>query len=189
MSDIRQRLIDATFEEVYTKGYHAASLSCILKTAQAKKGSMYHYFSSKKHMVLEMIKEKVQKQNKNFWIELDSCEDNIISSLILILKNTSNRDFANGCPLANLLQECSSDEKDFLELLNSIFSDWDKLFQEALKKAINNNEIRDVDVKSTSLFLIATIEGAILLSKRSASSYEYNICINQLELYLNSLKN
>ena len=35
MSDIRSRLIQATFQEVYAKGYKAASLSSILNIAKA----------------------------------------------------------------------------------------------------------------------------------------------------------
>ena len=65
MSDIRERLLEATFHEIHEYGYHAASLSRILKKAEAKKGSMYHYFSSKKEMALVMIEEKLKKGVKN----------------------------------------------------------------------------------------------------------------------------
>ena len=41
MSTVREKLIDATFNEVFTAGYSAASLANILKRADVKKGAMY----------------------------------------------------------------------------------------------------------------------------------------------------
>ncbi len=92
MSDIRSRLIEATFQEVYSKGYNAASLSSILKSANAKKGSMYHYFSSKKEMVLVMIEEKIKTRVEENWIKLENCEHDILKLLISIIKESANRD-------------------------------------------------------------------------------------------------
>jgi len=188
MSDIRSRLIEATFQEVYAKGYKAASLSSILNIANAKKGSMYHYFSSKKEMVLAMIEEKVKIRVQDNWSQLEACEENILELLISILKESSNRDFTKGCPLGNLLQECSCEDKDFSDLLNGIFGNWSELFEQTLKKAYETDEIVKIDFKNTALFLIASIEGAILISKQSGSSKEFDICMRQLELYLLGFK-
>ena len=61
-NDTRQRLIDVTYEEVYEKGYQAASLSEILSKAQVHKGSMYYYFANKKEMALTASKEKMENR-------------------------------------------------------------------------------------------------------------------------------
>lgn len=188
MSDIRNKLIEATFQEVYEKGYHAASLSSILNRAKAKKGSMYHYFSSKKEMVLVMINEKIKERIENNWKELESCTTHILDLLISILKDTTARDFTKGCPLGNLLQECSSEDSDFSDLLNEILGNWSELFEQTLKKAYEVGEIIKIDFKNTALFLIASLEGALLISKQSGTSKEFDICMNQLELYLLSFK-
>lgn len=188
MSDVRNKLIEATFQEVYSKGYQSASLSAILNTAGAKKGSMYHYFSSKKEMVLAMIEEKIKTRVEANWKELELCEDKILELLISILKESSNRDFTKGCPLGNLLQECSTQDKDFSVLLNEIFNNWSELFEQTLEKAYNKNEIIKINFKHTALFLIASMEGALLVSKQSGSSKEFDICMNQLELYLLGFK-
>lgn len=188
MRDIRNRLIEATYQEVYEKGYHAASLASILHLANAKKGSVYHYFSSKKEMVLVMINEKIKERIENNWKELESCTTNILDLLISILKDTTTRDFTKGCPLGNLLQECSGEDSDFSDLLNQILGNWSELFEQTLKKAFEAGEIVEINFKNCALFLIASLEGALLISKSSGSSKEFDICINQLELYLLSFK-
>ncbi|MCV6608772.1 MAG: TetR/AcrR family transcriptional regulator, partial [Campylobacterales bacterium] len=103
MQDTRTRLIEATFQEVFSNGYKAASLSSILKRAESKKGAMYHYFSSKKEMVIAMIEEKIALRIENKWQKLLK-EENILDSLIEILRDLNSWDLINGCPLGNLLQ-------------------------------------------------------------------------------------
>ncbi|OUR74666.1 hypothetical protein A9Q76_00605 [Arcobacter sp. 31_11_sub10_T18] len=188
MSDIRSRLIEATFQEVYSKGYNGASLASILESAKAKKGSMYHYFSSKKEMVLVMIEEKIRTRVEQNWVKLENCEKDILNLLISIIKESANRDFTKGCPLGNLLQECSCEDKDFSDILNEIFSNWSALFEQTLKKAHQNGEIIEINYKNTALFLISSIEGALLISKQSGSSKEFDICMKQLEIYLLGFK-
>ena len=87
----------------------------------------------------------------------NACETNVLELLISILKDNSNRDFTKGCPLGNLLQECSCTDKDFSDLLNEIFGNWSKLFEQTLKKAYEQNEIIKIDFQNTALFLIASL--------------------------------
>ena len=49
-NETRQKLIDITYDEIYEKGYQAASLSEILSKAQVHKGSMYYFFANKKEV-------------------------------------------------------------------------------------------------------------------------------------------
>jgi len=189
MQDIRTRLIEATFQEIYTHGYHATSLSNILKSADTNKGSMYHYFSSKKEMVLTMIEEKIESRIKKRWKELSVTDKNIIDFLISILNDTENIDLEKGCPLGNLLQESLNDDKDFAEILTKILNNWKNIFLLILQKAVDNNEIKEnIDIKKCATFLIAGIEGALLIAKKSKDRQDYKDCMDQLTYYINSIK-
>jgi TetR/AcrR family transcriptional repressor of nem operon len=44
METTRDKLINATFDEVFSHGYQGASLCDILAKAGVHKGSMYHFF-------------------------------------------------------------------------------------------------------------------------------------------------
>ncbi len=187
MKSSKQKLLDATFEEIYKNGYNGTSLGDILKNSGVKKGSLYHHFSSKKELVLEMMREQFIKRVEENWKELSNSDVNTIDILISTLKNR-DKDFQNGCPLGNILQECSSLDNDFAKVMDDILKIWEKIFEEAINKAIKKGEIKGVDAKQLALFLIAVYEGAILVSKRSKSEKEYKICIAQLDNLLNSLK-
>jgi len=189
MQDIRTRLIEATFKEIYTNGYHATSLANILASADTKKGSMYHYFSSKKEMVLAMIEEKVELRIQKRWEELSNRDTNIIDFLISILNDTQNIDLERGCPLGNLLQESLNEDEDFAEILTKILNNWKKIFLVILKKAVENKEIKEnIEIEKCTTFLIAGIEGALLIAKKSKDRKDYEDCMDQLSFYLYSIK-
>ena len=48
MNNPREKLLDVAFNEIYHCGYNATSIDKILKQASMNKGSMYHFFKSKK---------------------------------------------------------------------------------------------------------------------------------------------
>lgn len=187
MQDVRTRLIESTFQEVFSKGYTGASLSQILNRAEVKKGAMYHYFPSKKDMVLAMIEDKIEDRIKNKWNPLVDTNENIIDSLIFILKDINSWDFTNGCPLGNLLQESLEYDEDFSEILTQILNSWKELFTSILQKAKENGQLNEnVETNQCATFLIASIEGALLLTKKYKNNNDFEACMNQLTLYLNS---
>lgn len=189
MQDVRTRLIDATFHEVFSKGYAGASLSNILNRAEVKKGAMYHYFPSKKEMVLAMIEEKIEKRIENKWKEILDTDEDIIDSLIEILQDINNWNLTDGCPLGNLLQESLDYDEDFAKTLTTILDNWKELFTNILQNAKDKNQIgENVEVQQCATFLIASIEGALLLTKKYDHNNDFASCMNQLTLYLNSLK-
>ena len=117
----RQKLIDATFEEVYSHGYQGAALADILKNAGVHKGSMYHYFSSKKEMVLVTVKEKAATWFSERYDKILELKSGCMDEFAKTLKETKSKDFKRGCPVANLVQEMSNLDEDFQETMRSRF--------------------------------------------------------------------
>ena len=107
-NDTRQKLIDITYDEIYEKGYQAASLSEILSKAQVHKGSMYYFFENKKEMAMSALKEKLSERFTKRYATILAYESNILDELFKVLNDISLRDFKKGCPLANIVQEMSN---------------------------------------------------------------------------------
>ncbi|AXH14608.1 TetR/AcrR family transcriptional regulator [Malaciobacter mytili] len=189
MQDIRTRLIEATFQEVFSQGYNKASLSNILEKANTKKGSMYHYFPSKKDMVLAMIEEKIENRLKIKWEALEKKDKGILDAFIAILKDTPNWDLTYGCPLGNLLQEFLNEDKEFEQLLNTILDKWKNQFINILQKAKDNKELKeDTNIEELAIFLMSSIQGALLLTKKYTTDKLFVASMNQLISYINSLR-
>ena len=184
----RQKLIDATFEEVFSNGYQGASLSNILVNAGVHKGSMYHYFSNKKEMTLVAIEEKISKRNLEKYAQILNLENNYLTALLNSIKDTTRRDFKRGCPIANIVQEMSNIDEDFHKVMKLIYEQFRKYIKDILDKAIKEKEIKECNTYKLALFITSTLEGAILSVKASGDSQDYIDTVEVLENYLNSLK-
>lgn len=188
MSSSRDKLLDIAFEEIYTNGYHATSIDKILKKASMNKGSMYHFFKSKKELTLSVINERINLYIEEKYTVLFEYEENIIEELIKLIKKRDNFNFVSGCKLNNFVQELSSGDKDFKLALEKVYFRFEEIIEQVLQKACDNNEISHNDVKSLSLYVVASIEGCLGTAKKSQNAEIFETCISQLELFLNSLK-
>ena len=189
MSKLREKLLDAALVEVKKRGYHGASINNILKLADGKKGSLYHHFVSKKHLVLRMIEERIYDELQNEWADLKKEQCDNLDNLIKLIKDSSKRDCINGSVIGTLIQEISYEDEDFNVVLNKVLDSWKELFEVQLKKAQEQKEIKkDVNIDELSTFLMAMIQGAMLITKIQGNDTRYNKSINQVIHYLNSLR-
>ena len=174
--DTKDLLLEITFDEVYTYGYQGASVLKILEKAGLNKGSLYHYFKSKKELVLAAIDIKSEEifgqKYKDILNGNAPYLENFEKTLI------SMYEFApRGCPLANLIQEMSNNDEEFDILLKNKYQALKNIIEGILKKAVENKELKTSNISDLSLFLLSGIEGAILSAKtfKDKSMFEKNI--------------
>lgn len=188
MISSRDKLLDVAFDEIYHNGYTATSIDKILKQASMNKGSMYHYFKSKKELGLAVVNEKVNSYIEDKYSVLLKYEENICDELMKLIKNRNNFDFTCGCKLNNLMQELSPIDEDFKIALEKVYLRFENIIEEVLIKAIKKGEIKHNDTKALSMFVVASLEGCLGTAKKSQDGNYFQTCISQLELFLNSLK-
>lgn len=184
----KENLLQVTFNEIYENGYYATSVDKILKKAKMNKGSMYHYFKSKKELVLAVIDAHVYGYiNKKYGAILD-VDDNYIDSMFRVLKDRDSFNFTCGCRLNSLVQELSHQDIDFKVALEKVYFRFEEILQEVLQKAKDNDEISHPDIKALSIYVVASIEGCLSTAKKSQDGMIFANCIDQLEHYINQLK-
>ncbi len=188
MNTTREKLLTVAFDEIYHNGYSATSVDKILKKANMNKGSMYHFFKSKKELALAVINEKVNAYIDDKYCVLLDYEENICDEMMQMNKKRDNFDFTSGCKLNNLMQELSPIDKDFKVALEIVYKKFENIFEKVLDKAIAKNEISHNDTKALSMYIVASIEGCIGTAKKSQDASCFTTCISQLELFLNTLK-
>jgi len=186
----RDLILDVTFSIIYQHGYNATGISAILKECNIPKGSLYHYFKSKKELVLAMIKERLSpKMDMLFSLEKDDSKSSIDLIIETIEKISNNENLVKyNCPLNRLNIELSNSDKDFEKELNKIFENIQNRINVLLDKSIKNNEIKRTDINSLSEFIITSTWGALSLSSNQSSQKRFNNNINHLKQYLKSLK-
>lgn len=184
----RKNLIDSAFDEIYQKGYQGASLTTILKNAKVHKGSMYHFFENKKEMALVCIKEKIYERFVQRYSSIIALESGYLEAFIKSIKDTTNRDFNKGCPIANIVQEMSNIDEDFKVLMEEIYQTFRKNIKDILDLAIKKDEMKECDTTKLALYIASTIEGAILSAKATGNIQDYIDVIDILSSYILSFK-
>ena len=185
-NDTRQKLIDITYDEIYEKGYQAASLSEILSKAQVHKGSMYYFFENKKEMAMSALKEKMKDRFTKRYATILQYESNILNELFKVLNDISLKDFKKGCPLANIVQEMSNLDVDFDAMSKGFYEDLKKCFKDILDKAVLLKELKSCDTQKLALYITVVVEGAILATKATGNEKDYLDSIECLQEYIRS---
>ncbi len=180
METTRDKLINATFDDVFSHGYQGASLADILAKAGVHKGSMYHFFANKKEMALAAIEEKILKKNAEKYRYVETCTSGFLEEFYRQLRDTSVRDFKRGCPIANVVQEMSNIDEDFNTLMKSIYGAFRANIKAILDKAIEVGEMKACDTTKLALFITSMIEGAILSAKATGNAQDYVDVIEEL---------
>ena len=188
MSASKEHLLQITFDEIYENGYYATSVDKILKKAKMNKGSMYHFFKSKKELVLAVIDAHVYNYiDKKYSVILEANE-NHIGAIFGVLYNKESFNFMYGCRLNSLVQELSHQDADFKAALEKVYYRFEQILKEALQKAIDAGEIVHPNVDQLAVYSVASIEGCLSTAQKSQCGDIYCNCIEQLEYYYNQLR-
>jgi TetR/AcrR family transcriptional repressor of nem operon len=155
-NETREKLIDSAFSIFYKQGYQGANIAAILKEVNINKGSMYHYFKSKKELSLAVVDERIRRNiNNKYQTVLES--DTPYQMLFDTLRSSPNT-LVYGCPLNKISQEMIYIDEEFKKLLSSVYADFEKSIADILDKAIEVNEIQPCDTETTARLIIASFE-------------------------------
>ncbi len=190
-AETRAKILMAAFDEIYNRGFQAASLSNILKKTNTTKGALYHHFKNKMELGYAVVDEVIYTTLKANWITPLSETDDPVRLIQQILAEQgaqmTEKDVRLGCPLNNLSQEMSPIDEGFRKRIIAVYSEW----QEALEGACNRGKLvgnirEDADSKQLAVLFIATLEGCLGFAKSSQSLETLMQCghglIMQLEL-------
>ncbi len=185
MQPTREKILDVVFELIYIYGYNGTSMSMILKECGIPKGSLYHYFKSKKEMVLAVIKERLSPRMDLFYDFANDTNKNSIDVLIDAIYKIADKEqlITYGCPLNRLNQEMSPIDKDFEEAITLIYNNIRDKIVLLLK-----NDVINCDTQAVAEFTIASVWGTLSLSPAQSSKKRYLSTISALITYLQSLK-
>jgi TetR/AcrR family transcriptional regulator, transcriptional repressor for nem operon len=183
----REKILDAVYELVYIHGYNGTSMSMILEACAIPKGSLYHFFKSKKELVLSVLKERISPRMDEFYeLKGGSGETNIDAIIINILKLTKKEQaILYGCPLNRLNQEMSAVDKDFEREVIIIY---DRI-KNKIKVLLDRSKLQEgTDTESLADYIIESVWGALSLPPEQSSKERYLRSVGHLITYLKSLK-
>ena len=177
--DTRALLLDSAYDAFYKNGYQGANIAAILAEVGINKGSMYHFFKSKKELGLAVIKEKIEKniiQKYTRILENDSCVETLFQTLI-----NAPETLIYGCPLNKMSQEMVYLDSDFKKSLSSVYIEFEVIIENILAKGIKQKEIDFCETNQTAQLIIASYEGALMIYHLNQDRRQYSQILNTLK--------
>jgi TetR/AcrR family transcriptional repressor of nem operon len=186
----RETIVATATRLMSIKGYHGTSLDDVLRESGVGKGSFYHFFRSKEdlgHAILDTIISGFLERT------LDPCFSDpqgdplaqIRCFLDRIVAAQRAHNCVGGCPLGNLASELSDVHEGFRARLAEVFSAWRDRITEALREARRRQMLSEAcRPEAVAPFLVASLEGAILMTKVTKDIRVMEQCIDEVKRYL-----
>lgn len=186
----RDAILTAAKRLILIKGYNSTSIDDLLGESGVGKGSFYHYFKSKENLGYAILDDIVTSFLERTLAPCFSDPDGhpiaqIRCFLDRVVEAQRERACVGGCPLGNLASELSDVHEGFRARLAGVFSVWRERLTLALRDAQRRGDVgNDCRVDVVAQFLVASLEGAILMTKVSKDIGVMDKCVGELKRYL-----
>lgn len=165
----RQRIVAEAAQLFNRQGYFGVSLSDIMEATALEKGGIYNHFENKDAIAIAAFDYSVKLIWQLFAQALEG-KTNAVERLLAFVAAfrilASNPPLPGGCPLLNTAVEADDAHPLLRERVHAAMDRWRRLLRHTVARGITRGEIRpDVDDDALATIIIATLEGAIMLTR------------------------
>ena len=188
--DTREEIVRAAGRLMHVNGYHATSLDDVLRESGVGKGNFYYYFKSKEDLgyaILDRLVEAlIERTLEPCFSDAEAAPLGQIRCFLgRVLEAQRERNCVGGCFLGNLAAELSDVHEGFRTRLAEVFSAWRRRLTAALVEAQRRGDVvASCQPAQVAQFLVAALEGAILMSKVNKDISVMEQCVDELGRYL-----
>jgi TetR/AcrR family transcriptional repressor of nem operon len=186
----REVVIEAATRLVHLKGYQNTSVDDVLSASGVGKGNFYHYFKSKEDLgyaILDRVVDAfIERALEPCFADPDGARlAQIRCFLGRVREAQRDRHCVGGCMFGNLAAELSDVHEGFRSRLAEVFARWRARLARALEEAQRRGELSpEARPDAVAHFLIASLEGAMLLAKLTKDIAVMDRCVEEMNRYL-----
>jgi TetR/AcrR family transcriptional regulator, lmrAB and yxaGH operons repressor len=176
----RDQILETTCRLLEAQGYHATGLNQIIAESGAPKGSLYYYFPEGKDGLaseaIERIGREVRDRIQHQMASVDDPAEAIESLIRAIAGHLASSGFELGGPLTTVALESATAN----DLLNRACREAYRSWQDAFAAKLRGSGSSENEAAALSVLIVASIEGAILLSRTYHSTEPMEQVASQL---------
>lgn len=190
--ETKQKILNKSGVLFNTQGYKATSISDITSATGLTKGAIYRHFENKavleketlfhlSTVMFEILRERIRCQK--------TAGDKLRAIFRYFESYISNPEVKGGCPLLNAAIEADDTNpvlrREALKILDILRESVIAI----LKNGIRYQQIRkDADTEYYATIIIASLEGAIMMSKLRGNNHDIKRVIKHLESLLGNIE-
>jgi TetR/AcrR family transcriptional repressor of nem operon len=180
----RDRLIQSAQYLFWDRGFAGTSMADLLSHADVNSGSFYHFFESKEAL-LRAVLEMYLGALKPMVVEPAFAQTKEpIARIFAILAGYRGRILQTechyGCPLGRLALEIDPENRPAHHLIAENFRGWITVVRECLE-GVKPRLPKGVDTESLATYVLAVMEGGVMLSRSYGSVEPFDRTIAQLQ--------
>lgn len=174
--NVRDKLLAAAFELIYTKGYNACGVLDITNAAGVPKGSFYNYFKSKEAMALAVLELYRSYLGADLLKDKSKAPIKRLRSLFESYAALHAKwGYERGCMMGNFGAELSSQSGAIRKALKKYFDEFCNTIATVVQEAQDKDELSpNGDANQIARFLVNSWEGAIIRAKIVRTSAPFN---------------
>src|SRR5580698_2587950 len=163
----RERIVAQAAPIFNQRGFAGCSMQDVMDATGLEKGGLYRHFESKEELAAEAFKYALRKAVKTRTEDLEHIAG-IMPKLRYIVTRfvEAPSSIPGGCPLMNTAIDSDDGNPALRKLVKAGLNDWKKRISALVEQGIQAREIRkDVEPRRIANTIIATLEGALMISR------------------------
>lgn len=184
-----KELILARTAPVFNRlGYFGIRMDDILQATGLEKGGIYNHFASKDDLALAAFDYSIALVERRFERALDgkrNAVDRLLAIVSVFRDMIEDPPVSGGCPLLNTAVEADDAHPALRDRARKAMDSWYALTRRVVAKGVERGEIRPgTDPELVATVMIASLEGAIMLSKLYGDSAYIRRAVDHLTGYV-----
>jgi len=184
----RRKIVEAAAPIFNQRGYEGSSLHDLMEATGLKKGGIYRHFSSKEELAAEAFDYTWEASWNARLLHVDE-KANGIEKLKQLIANFVDRrsPVAGGCPILNTATEADDGNLVLRTRVAKALRAWLSRLQNIVEQAQERGETRPgVDPKAVATLIVASLEGALMMSRLQRKDEALRRIQSHLNRYLDN---
>jgi len=175
-----------------THGYKATSLSDITKSTGLTKGAIYRHFKSKEMLELKSLYHLSSMLNEKLRVVIKAqptAGKKLRAVFSFFNSYITNPPIEGGCPLLNAAVESDDSNPTLRQGALKILNNLRDSLLVILDNGVKHRQLRkNIDQNYYATVIIASLEGAIMMSKLRGNNDDIRVVIKHLEKLVNEIE-
>jgi TetR/AcrR family transcriptional regulator, transcriptional repressor for nem operon len=179
----RDRLIDSARYLFWERGFAGTSMADLLAHAGVNSGSFYHFFESKEALLRAVLEAYLMGLRPAIVDPAFARTDDPVGRIFAILAGYRERiletECKYGCPIGRLALEIDPENRPAHKLIAENFRNWIDVVRECIDQ-VKDRLPSTVDLDALSTYVLAVMEGGVMLSRSWGSVEPFDRSVQQL---------
>jgi TetR/AcrR family transcriptional regulator, transcriptional repressor for nem operon len=186
----RRRIVERSAPVFNRRGFSGTSMSELMAATGLEKGGLYRHFASKQGLAAAAFDYAWKTVSEPRRRGLEDCTTSL-DKLLLLVKNFVEHPAAlpGGCPLLNTAIDSDDGDPLLRGKAHAALAQWRAGIADIVRQGQHNQELRcEPDPDAVATVIIATLEGAVMMSRLDKIREPLHTVGKHLTEYLQSLK-